>query len=77
MIEGFWFIQFIYMPVNELFLNGSVESLKVAVGLRMLRIIKEVYEAVFLARLIKVFFEFTAVIGLYPGSYEWCDIRPC
>ena len=75
LIEGFWFIQFIYMPVNELFLNGSVESLKVAVGLRMLRIIKEVYEAVFLARLSKVFFEFTAIIGLDPGGDERCDIR--
>ncbi len=63
------------MPVKGLFLNGSVESLKVDVRWRMIRIIKEVYEAVFLASLSKVFFEFTAIIGLDAGSYEWCDIR--
>ena len=70
LIKDSGLIKVIYMPVNELFLNGSVESLKVAVGLRMLRIIKEVYQAVFLARLSKVFFEFTAIIGLDPGSDE-------
>ncbi len=62
------------MPVNELFLNGSVESLEAAVGLRMLRIIKEMHEAVFLARLSKVFFEFATIIGLDPGSEEGGNI---
>ena len=61
------------MPVDELFLNGAVESLEVAVGLGMLGIIKEVDEAILLARLSKVFFEFTTVVSLDSGSDEGCN----
>ncbi len=70
MIEGFHFIQLIYVPVNELFLNSSVKSLQVAIGLGMFRIIKKVYETVCLASLGKVFFEFTTIISLDSPGYE-------
>ena len=62
------------MPVNGLFLNGSVESLQAAVGLGMLRIIKEMDEAISLARLSQVFFEFATIIGLDPDSEEGGNI---
>ncbi len=40
----------------------------------MLGIIEEVYEAIFLARLSKVLFELTTIIGLDSLSYERCNI---
>ena len=59
------------MPVNELVLDRLIESFQVAIGLRVFRVIEEVNEAGFLAIIIEMFFEFTAVIGLDPYSGEW------
>ena len=61
------------MPINELVLNGPIESFQVAVGLRMSGVIEEVNQAAFPAIVIEMFFEFAAVIGLDPCSSEWSD----
>ncbi len=74
LIEDFHFIQFIYMPVNKLLLNSSVKPFQVAVRLWMLGVIEEVYETSFLASLSKVFFEFTTIVSLDPGSDKWGNI---
>ena len=58
------------MAVNELVLDGLIESFEVAIRLRMFMVIEGVNEAAFPAIVIEVFFKFTAVIGLDSYSGE-------
>ena len=58
------------MPFGELFLDGTVKSLKVTVGLRMVWVIEEMHQVVITAGLVKMLEEFTAVIGLDMGDGE-------
>ena len=64
LIKDSGLIKVIYMPVDKLLLDSPVESLQISVRFRVLRIIKEVPQAIILARLGKVFFKFTTVISL-------------
>ena len=64
LIKDSGLIKVIYMPVDKLLLDSPVESLQISVRFRVLRIIKEVHQAIILARLGKVFFKFTTVISL-------------
>ena len=57
------------MPIDKLLLDGPVKPFQIAIGLRMLRVIKEMCQPLFLAGILKVFSEFTAVVSLNsPGD---------
>jgi hypothetical protein len=58
------------MEVNELVLDGLMESFEVAIGLWVSGVIEEVNEATFPAIVVEVFFKFTVVIGLDPYNSE-------
>ncbi len=73
LVKGLWFIQFIYVPVNELFLKGSIESLQVTIGLRMAWVVEEMYEGAVLTVMFKVFGEFSAIVGLDSGCSKGDD----
>jgi len=64
-------LQFIRMPVSELFLYCPVEALQMAVGLGVAGVVEVVHETLFLTCLGKVFLEFVTIIGLNPSYVEW------
>ena len=63
-------VQFVLMPVSELFLNGPVKSLEMTVRLGMAGVIEVVHESLFPACHGKVFLEFVTVIGLNASYLE-------
>ena len=63
-VEVVDFTELVCMPVSELLLKGSIESLQVTVRLGMMRVIEEVGEGTVSAVEFKVFGKFSAVVGL-------------
>lgn len=64
LVEVIRFIKVIDIEVHPLLLNSTVESLQVAIRLRVLGVVKEMGKAILLAIVVEVPGEFTSVIRL-------------